>query len=127
MKFKMSWTLDGYGGNKQVSSWSDILNHLKELQGKEGTLTLDVIDMKKDDAEMLQVRTEKGHYLITLGEIVEDEYQVRTYWDSSRSDNEIMILGDCWPLRQITESFNVVITIFEEFVNNGNVSKKYLQ
>ncbi|WP_311791351.1 MULTISPECIES: DUF6911 family protein [Pantoea] len=127
MKFKMSWTLNGYGGNKQVSTWSDILNQLEQLQGREGTLTLDMLMSSESGAEMLQVRTENGYYLMTLGEIFEDEYQVRTYWDPSGNDDEVMILGDCWPIRQITENFDIVVKVFEEFTCTGNVSKKYLQ
>lgn len=123
----MSWTLKGYGGNKQVSTWSDILNQLEQLQGREGTLTLDMLMRSESGAEMLQVRTENGYYLMTLGEIFEDEYQVRTYWDPSGNDDEVMILGDCWPIRQITENFDIVVKVFKEFTCTGNVSKKYLQ
>lgn len=123
----MSWTLNGYGGNKQVSTWNDILNQLEQLQGREGTLTLDMLMSSESGAEMLQVRTENGYYLMTLGEIFEDEYQVRTYWDPSGNDDEVMILGDCWPIRQITENFDIVVKVFEEFTCTGNVSKKYLQ
>ena len=83
MTFKMSWTLDKTGGNKQISNWDMVLNQFKQIQGGKGTLTLDILNNSDDSAGMLQVRTENSYYLITLGEIVKDEYQIRTYWDSS--------------------------------------------
>ena len=128
MNFKMSWTLYGNGGNQRVSSWDDILNQLKQLQGKEGSLTLDMLTGADVDngAEMLQVRTENGYYLITLGEIFKDEYQVRTYWDTSKPDAGMMVLGDRWPERQLLKDFGIVTRIFKEFFDTGNVSTDFL-
>lgn len=123
----MSWTLDGSGGNKPVSAWNDIKNQLEQLQGREGTLTLDILTSIETRAGTLQVRTENGYYLMTLGEIFEDEYQVRTYWDPSKLDTEIMILGDRWSARQVTKNFDIVVKVFEEFTSTGNVSKRYLE
>lgn len=79
----MSWTLDKTGGNKQISNWDMVLNQFKQIQGRKGTLTLDILNNSDDSAGMLQIRTENSYYLITLGEIVKDEYQIGTYWDSS--------------------------------------------
>ncbi|MBN7121986.1 hypothetical protein BSU01_09710 [Erwinia billingiae] len=126
MNFKMSWTLDGNGGNKQISSWGDILIQLEQLQGKEGSLTLDMLTSVDKAAEMLQVRTESGYYLMTLGEIFEEEYQVRTYWDHSKPDVEKVILGERWPERQLTQDFNLIIMILKEFFDTGNVSTDLL-
>ena len=126
MNFKMSWTLDGNGGNKQISSWKEILNQLEQLQERKGTLTLDMLTSVDIGAEMLQVRTESGYYLVTLGEIFEDEYQVRTYWNPSKSDVGMMMLGDSWPERQLTKDFDLVVGIFKEFFDTGNVSTDLL-
>jgi len=122
----MSWTLDENGGNKQISNWDDILIQLEQLQGKEGSLTLDMLTNVDNGAEMLQVRAEGGYYLMTLGEIFEDEYQVRTYWNPSKPDAEKMILGDRWPERQLTKVFDLVVRIFKEFFDTGNVSTDLL-
>ncbi|MGN7790408.1 DUF6911 family protein [Enterobacter sp. 22452] len=126
MNFKMSWTQDGNGGNKRISSWSEILTQLEQLHGREGTLTLDILTSVDTDAEMLQVRTESGYYLITLGEIFEDDYQIRTHWNPSKSDASIMILGDSWPERQLIKDFDLVARIFKEFFETGNVSTDLL-
>lgn len=126
MNFKMSWTLYGNGGNYRVLNWVDILNQLEQLRGKEGSLTLDMLSDINHGAEMLQVRTESGYYLITLGEIVEDEYQVRTCSDISKPDVGMMILGDRWSERQLIKDFDFVVRVFKEFFNTGNVSKDLL-
>lgn len=126
MNFKMSWTLDEIGGNKQIPNWDMVLNQFKKIQGKKGTLTLDLLNSSDDSAEMLQVRTENGYYLITLGEIIEDEYQVRTYWDSSKPDTGMVILGDYWPESQLTKDSEFIVKILKEFFDTGNVSKELL-
>lgn len=126
MNFKMSWTLDEIGGNKQIQNLDMVLNQFAQIQGKKGTLTLDILNSSDDSAEMLQIRTENGYYLITLGEIVEDEYQVRTYWDSSKPDKGIVILGDYWPESQLTKDSEFIVKILKEFFDTGNVSKELL-
>ncbi|WP_262815342.1 DUF6911 family protein [Enterobacter cloacae] len=122
----MSWTLDEIGGNKQIQNLDMVLNQFKLIQGKKGTLTLDILNSSDDSAEMLQIRTENGYYLITLGEIVKDEYQVRTYWDSSKPDTGILILGDYWPESQLTKDSEFIVKILKEFFDTGNVSKELL-
>ncbi|WP_395313491.1 hypothetical protein V1603_03320 [Enterobacter sp. ECC-219] len=122
----MSWTLDEIGGNKQIQNLDMVLNQFAQIQGKKGTLTLDILNSSDDSAEMLQIRTENGYYLITLGEIVEDEYQVRTYWDSSKPDTGIVILGDYWPESQLTKDSEFIVKILKEFFDTGNVSKELL-
>ena len=122
----MSWTLEKNGGNQLVSNWNDILNQLEKLKGREGSLTLDILACTESEVEMLQVRAESGYYLVTLGEIVDGEYQVRTHWDHSKSDTKVVILGDCWPEQQIIKKFDLVVRIFREFFDTGNVSKELL-
>lgn len=126
MVLKLSWTLAGKGGNKKISSWDDIERCLYLLKDMEGTLTLDIINSDENEAEMLQLRTEKGFYFMTLSGVRDDEYVVRTYNDLSQPNIEIMILGDDWPAQQVTRDFNLVVRIFKEFFDTGNVSKDLL-
>lgn len=126
MVLKLSWTLAGKGGNKKISSWDDIKHCLYLLKDAEGTLTLDVINSNEHEAEMLQLRTEKGFYFMTLSGIRDDEYIVRTFNDLSQPNIEIMILGDNWPAQQVTRDFNLAVRIFKEFFDTGNVSTDLL-
>ncbi|WKV50938.1 hypothetical protein PL145_01265 [Dickeya fangzhongdai] len=59
MVLKLSWTLEGDGGNKKISSWDDIELRLERIEGKKGTLTIDVINSNESEAECLQLRTER--------------------------------------------------------------------
>jgi len=126
MVLKLSWTLAGKGGNKKISSWDDINRCLYLLKDMEGTLTLDVINSYENEAEMLQLRTEKSFYFMTLSGIRDDEYVVRTYNDLSQPNIEIMILGDNWPAQQVTKDFDLVVRVFKEFFDTGNVSTDLL-
>ncbi|CAI2408518.1 DUF6911 family protein [Serratia plymuthica] len=126
MIFLSSWTLNGKGGNKKTSQWEDISILLKGLKDEAGTLTLDRVNTDNTGPEMLQVRTEKGNYLLMLGETIEDDYEVRSYWDKSLPEEKILILGDYWSARQVTKDFDLVVRIFKEFFETGNVSTDLL-
>jgi hypothetical protein len=75
---------------------------------------------------MLQVRAESGHYLLTLGEETDDDYKVRFYWDPSLTNDKLLILGDYWSERQLIKDYDLVIKIFKEFFDTGNVSADIL-
>ncbi|MEX0447439.1 hypothetical protein [Xenorhabdus sp. SGI246] len=121
----MSWTLNGKGGMDNSPDWAFVEHTLIALKGRSGTLTLDVSD-NVGDPEMLQLRTEAGYYLIMLGEIFEDEYNVRSYYDRKVVDQQIDILGDYWSTRQLIRDFDLVVRIFKEFFDTGNVTKSLL-
>ncbi|MEK9498313.1 hypothetical protein V2H77_17955 [Photorhabdus sp. P32] len=125
MNFSISWTLNGKGDNYKSPTWSHIKQIILDLKDQSGTVTLDVTD-NITSAEMLQVRTEDGYYLLTLGEILEDEYNVRSYWNPEELDQQIDILGDYWSARQLTKDFDFVVKVFKEFFDTGNVSKELL-
>ncbi len=122
MIFSVSWTLNGNGGNDKTSKWEDIELLLQKLKNKSGTVTLDKFGPDKLGPEMLQVRTEKSNYLLMLGETTEDDYEVRSYWDKNQTDKKIDILGDYWPAKQVIKDFDLVVRIFKEFFDTGNVS-----
>ncbi|MCT8342875.1 MULTISPECIES: DUF6911 family protein [Photorhabdus] len=122
MNFSIKWILNGKGGKTKFPIWLDIEKILLNLKGKSGVLVLSVINNETE----LQVRTEEGDYLLTLGEVMEDEYNVRSYWDPEGPDQKINILGDYWPARQLTKDFDFVVKVFKEFFDTGNVSKELL-
>ncbi|WGO83818.1 DUF6911 family protein [Arsenophonus apicola] len=125
MLFSLSWTLNGIGGNCDNPIWADVEEKLTALKDGYGTLTLD-IDDNDIGPQMLQIRAETGHYLIMLGEIINDDYEVRTYYDEKSTKEEISILGDYWPKNQITTDFSFITQVVHEFFNTGNVQKHLL-
>ncbi|WP_434134259.1 DUF6911 family protein [Dickeya zeae] len=74
----------------------------------------------------IDVSTEEGFYLITLLEYSENDSDVRSYWNMSKSDNRVIVFGNYWPERQLIRDFDLVVMIFKEFFVTGNVSKDLL-
>jgi len=95
------------------------------LKNGYGSLTLDIHD---DDtgAQMLQIRAENGHYLVMLGEIVNDDYEVRTYYNGKDTEEKISILGDYWPKNQTATNFSIITQVISDFFHTGNVRKELL-
>ena len=126
MSFSMSWTLNSRGGSDNHPLWNDIQIKLGALRNGYGTLTLDIYD-SDTGPQMLQVRVEAGKYLLMLGEIVSDDYEVRGYYDEKATNEKIDILGDYWPESQITTDFSLVTQVFREFFYTGNVGELILR
>ncbi|MDM3398380.1 hypothetical protein OGV35_11525, partial [Citrobacter sp. Cb016] len=54
------------------------------------------------------------------------QHHLRTYWDSSKPDIGMVILGDYWPESQLTKDCELIVKILKEFFDTGNVSKELL-
>lgn len=106
--------------------WDDIEELLLKVKGKEGTVRLTVLPDPDVGPAKLDVSTENGFYLLTLLEYSESDSDVRSYWDMSKADNKVMLIGNYWPERQLTKDFDLVIRIFKEFFDTGNVSTDLL-
>jgi len=122
MSFSMSWTLNGCGGSDNYPLWNDIQIKLDALRNGYGTLTLDIND-NDEGPQMLQIRAEAGNYLLMLGEIINDYYEVRSFFDEKRNNERINILGDYWPVNKITTDFSFVTKVISEFFHTGDVRK----
>lgn len=72
----------------------------------------------------LTMYSDSGHFLLMLNEYDDDgDSNVRTI-NQSRSDSALIpILGDCYSANSITRDFQLVCSIFEEFIDTGNVSE----
>ncbi|MEI7206958.1 hypothetical protein WCT90_00400 [Pectobacterium carotovorum] len=126
MILSLKWSLNNQGGKEKSPTWQEVNEYLKKLKGKAGTLTLDILDGGDIGHDMLQVRAENDNYMLTFGEITDDEYIVNFFWDQSLPDESILLLGDYWSERQLTKDFYFVVRVFREFFETGNVSKDLL-
>ncbi|AIU88623.1 DUF6911 family protein [Pectobacterium odoriferum] len=106
--------------------WDDIKELLLKLKGKAGSTRLSILPDPEIGPSHLNVSTDNGFYLCTLLEYTKDDSDVRSYWDMSVSDKKILIYGDYWPERQLTKDFDLVVRIFKEFFDTGNVSTELL-
>ena len=109
-----------------LPTWEEIKEYLSELDGKAGTLTLDIFESGNVGPDTLQVRAESGNYLLTFGEETDDDYKVRFYWDPNLTNERLLILGEYWSERQLIKDFDLVVRIFKEFFETGNVSDDLL-
>jgi len=127
-RFTLSWTVGDptEGGNQRDPGWSDVARMLERLKDLAGTLTLEVIDGQEMEAQSLQLRADHGHYLVTLGADIGKEYEIRSSCDPDAAPSLVSILGDLWDSRMVISEFDVVISVFEEFFNTGDVSHQHL-
>ncbi|WP_273761409.1 DUF6911 family protein [Aeromonas hydrophila] len=121
-----SWTLNGKGGSQKNPTWNDIYDHLRQLVDGAGTLSIDIVDIVDSGPDFLQVRAENNHFMVMLGEVTEDDYNVRNYMGGVISNNKVEVLGDYWPESQLTKDFEFVVRVFKEFFETGNVSTSLL-
>lgn len=128
MSYELSRLCDGEKHvRKNTPSWSDVLNFLNVLKEIGGSVNISIINTQDIGPERLSVEAENGFYLVTLLEYDESGGDVRSIWDKTSSSGEhVIIRGNYWPKRQLTKDFDLVVKIFEEFFNTGNVSTELL-
>lgn len=128
MSYELSRLCDGEKHvRKNTPSWSDVLNFLNVLKKSSGSVNISIINTQDIGPERLSVEAENGFYLVTLLEYDESGGDVRSIWDKTSSSGEhVIIRGNYWPKRQLTKDFDLVVRIFEEFFNTGNVSTELL-
>lgn len=107
--------------------WSDVIDFLNVLKNNSGAVNIRIINAPDIGPERLSVEAENGFYLVTLLEYDESGGDVRSIWDKTSSSEEyVIILGNYWPKRQLTKDFDLVVRIFKEFFDTGNVSTELL-
>jgi len=106
--------------------WPDVLDFLNVLKNSGGSVNIRIINAPEVGPERLSVEAENGFYLVTLLEYDESGGDVRSIWNQTSSGENVMILGNYWPKRQLTKDFDLVVRIFKEFFDTGNVSNDIL-
>jgi len=125
-----SWVI-GHGDSAKGGSTNDVqlenvLEVLDLILDKSGSVTIDVLDDDEIGPESLQVQTEGGKSIISLGENTCDDYVVRTFKSELENAEMISVLGNEWDTKMICEDPVVVKAIVREFILNGNVSRNLL-
>ena len=126
----LSWTIgfgqSCYGGNKQNVKLDDVLKILKEITEKSGTANLALVNAPDVGHQSLQVQSENGYFVLTLGEHDDEDHIVRTYTNLSRDSQQAIVLGNVWDSMLICTESAIVIKIFKEFFETGDVSRDLL-
>jgi len=128
MNYELSRLCDGEKYVRKDSPlWSDVIDFLNTLKKRGGSVHIRFINAPDIGPEILSVEAESGFYLVTLLEYDESGGDVRSIWDkTSSSEGQIMVRGNYWPERQLTKNFDLVVRIFKEFFDTGNVSTELL-
>ena len=122
IEVNLSWVLEGKGGSIKLPSCDTINEKLISVLNGSGSVGLNATDRERN----LDVISDKGMYLLTLGEETEDDYAVRSYTNNEVSHELIDLLGNLWDSRMITTNRDLIFSVFHDFVNTGDVSRKIL-
>lgn len=126
----LTWTFgsgaDARGGTQKSPEWHHIESLLERLRDRSGSVTLSIIDAPESGPQLLQVFADNGQYLISLGEIVDGDYDVRSYSNDSSRIERIEILGNLWDGKLVCSDFSVVQQVFTQFFRDGDVSVNLL-
>ncbi|WP_341275638.1 DUF6911 family protein, partial [Enterobacter roggenkampii] len=87
------------------------------------TKPVDRLDCEGYLISEVQVRMEKGFYLVTF---LNEDDEIMSITDLTQPDEKVLIFGDYWPASQLTKNYDLVVRIFREFFDTGNVSKELL-
>ncbi|MFO6307290.1 DUF6911 family protein, partial [Pseudomonas aeruginosa] len=107
-------------------SWDDVLSCLELIREGKGSVTLELISKTAVGPQSLQVQSEGGKYVVSLGEDDGVDYIVRSYRNLKLQGIPFEVLGDVWDGVLICDEFSILQNIFEEFFLTGDVSKELL-
>jgi hypothetical protein len=129
-RYSLSWTIGisdkAQGGNKRLPTWQDVDFHLGEIEGGKGTLTLNVVGGPNVGPQFLQVISDDGKYLLSLGVDDGADYVVRSYLNPRIKGMEYELLGNIWGGELVCLDFSIVREAFEQFFLTGDVSSNLL-
>lgn len=128
--YSLSWVIgigdQANGGSKKFPNWQDIDSHLDKIKEGKGSLTLTIVGGPDIGPQLLQVFSDGGKYVLSLGEDDGTDYVIRSYFNPELKNREYEILGNFWGGELVCLDFSVVKNAFEEFFLTGDVSLSVL-
>lgn len=128
--YSLSWVVgvgdQANGGNKKFPVWQDVDCYLDKIKRGKGSLTLSIVGGSDTGPQFLQVFSDEGKYVLSLGEDDGTDYVVRSYFNPELKNSEYEILGDIWSGELVCLDFSIVREAFEEFFLIGDVSLELL-
>ena len=126
----LSWVIGSgrnrRGGSKDDASLDDVLKLLKEALESTGSIALDIMDGPDVGPQSLQVEAEGGRSVLSLGENDNEGYSIRSFTNPSGGEQQVNILGNLWDSKLVCTDPDIVISVFKEFFETGNVSRELL-
>ena len=108
-------------------NYDSVKEALLSLKKSNGVIGLRLQPEPESGPYELMMYSDSGQFLIMLNEYDDDgDSNVRTV-NQSISDKELIpIMGDFYSANTITRDFEFVCSIFEDFINTGNVSEQLM-
>ena len=126
----LSWAYQRHGpdsgGNCRVTAWSQVEEVLEGVRQLSGTTTLRITDGPDIGPDSVQVRADRGRFLLTLLQYTESDSDVRSFTNPDAVPGRVEILGDYWGSNMITSDFSVVREVFRQFFETEDVSRDLL-
>jgi hypothetical protein len=107
-------------------TWHAVERELSSSLWSSGSIQLDVMESAKIGPVCLQVLSDRGMFVVMLGENTDNDYDVRTPFDVNREDRMVGVLGDEWPNRTVVIDRGFVESVFHQFFHHGTVSESLL-
>ncbi|MFT4558961.1 MAG: hypothetical protein ACI93T_002600 [Porticoccaceae bacterium] len=126
MRFKLSWTRGRSRGNVDNPTWHAVERELSSSLWSSGSIQLDVLDRAEIGPVCLQAYSDRGMFVVMLGENTDDDYDVRTPYDANREDRMVGVLGNEWDNRTVVTDRRFVESVFHQFFHDGTVSESQL-
>lgn len=146
MTRRFYWSAGPERGKGENPTWQEIEDALRKVGDGPGAVSIDVLDQSKggevtyingkryrslgEPVNSLQLHAEKGYFMLMLGEPVDGEWCVRTYHkpgrDLASAGTKMAILGNYWSVNELCRDLDVVVRIFREFFETGDVSEQLM-
>ncbi len=117
-------------GTKADATFEGMLSNLKKTLNKSGSVSLALIDGPEVGPQLLQLETQGGKSLLTLGVDDGNDFVVRHYVQTEQEANalaaeppSIKIFGHYWDKQLLCTDKEIVTAVFTEFFETGDVSK----
>jgi hypothetical protein len=113
-------------GKEDNATLDGAMARLNEVLGCSGVVEAVVVDPGEIGPRGIQIRTDNGSSIMTLGEVKADKQKnVRTFRQGKMGE-DVDILGEKWDPRLVCHDENIVRKVLSEFFSSGDVSRELL-
>ena len=113
------------GVNIDNTTLADINDTLNLFVSATGSLYLEQYKQKGIESYQLTLYSQNQKYMVMFAysNVGEDD-EIRTFYDPTRPDNMVNMLGNFWNNRMVVEDFSLVKRAFTEFYLTGDIDRE---
>ncbi len=107
-------------------TWDEVERSLARVWSDDGCVTLDVQHPPEVGPALLQVRIDHQRAVIMFGVNTATDHDVRSYSSGRDPTYQVAILGDFWSDAGVCRQYDIVLQVFRQFFDVGDVSTELL-